>query len=267
MQFKFSSLIIATLALPFSAMAAQNEISAGYADTNLYGGDIFGMQYSRYLDNIDTRSDPLQIAPYLQRINTVRAGYANTDAFHLYSIGGDYYTGDWVFSADLNYDKSRGYSSEVSQLVTQAGYFINDKWQAGVSLTYDHAEGRVYVPVDVNGVIQLQGVTNTETDFTGGLYTRYTDITDGAGWDFDLAWYIDSNDLIEAGAQYFFSPQLSLELDYTHRDLGYRNYDFAGLSVNYWFSDALAVSLGAGTDLSTGDSVTDTITASASWRF
>ena len=270
MTFKYVSLALGAFFFSSTTLAAQNEIVTGLTHNDGLNSGFLGAQYIRYLENIDANTDdPLLLAPYLQRTNSVRAIYSRNDPFNSFTIGSDYYLGDeWLLSGDVTYARNRSdYEKDDNVGVDlRAGYFVSDQWQVGMRGLYEYRSGEFdsYRLVNDEWVPYVR--EHSDDRSTVGLYTRYTTIKNGSGWDLYAAYLFNRDNATELSADYYFNPRFSMGMGLLHMDRNGYSRDVVSLNTNYWFTSSFSMSLSAGQDVSDGSGL-DSLTLLGSWRF
>ncbi|WP_175405122.1 putative porin [Salinimonas lutimaris] len=278
-MFKIRTLVCLSLAssLSFSVVAAQNEISFGVSDQDFIDDSVLNLSYTRYLTDVSNNAEPSLIAPYLQRVNSVTGRVSTSGSLNRYELGGQWFINpEWVISGNARYHDlddsaiSSWYSGDVS-----LGYFINPKWQVGAGYFYQHIEGETtgYMLVDGEWVAENYSLSDSDSD--GALFTRYTDVNNGQGWDLSARVIFSSETRYEADANYFFTKRFSLGLDYTHlsRDHNTREYiyfgdaNIASLKSNYWFTNRFSMSFKVSSYIGSDQTGVADINLLANYRF
>ncbi len=263
---------VATAFLTAPGAAAQNEIRAGYSHFRPLDENVTEIGYTRYLDKLDNGQGALLINPYLQRVSGVSVNYATYRSIDNYGISGTGYMDEhWSLSGSISgSDYSRTYYTfdgdvDISErsIKLSAGYNINPKLQVGAGVDYDWFESS----------LNDDGIKRTfdDDDYSPSIYTRYTDLHNGQGWDLHLAGRFHGAASVTASARYFFNKGLSAEVALKDSS-GFRRLI---VGVDYWFTPALSLRVGASTEVGNenegyspfGDTDVNSLTAKARYRF
>lgn len=251
------------LCCSFSSFAAQNEITIGFADLNDYGDEFIGIEYKRYLADVQADNDPFLISPYLNKTDSIFARYFGVDGFDRYELGGEFFIDDkWVVNGQLRYgDYSSDYSfrDNYVSVNVDTGYFVTPHWQVGGGLIYEYQDGRVY------------GDHLSDNQTTASVFGRYTNIAQGKGWDVAMKALVNDTTRIEVDARYFFNRRFSTSLAYLTEistdEYAFTESDVAELTVDYWFTPGWSLQAGAGVYTGGDESGLAAITLSTSLRF
>ena len=258
------------LLLSFSSVAAQNEVTFGIGDLQDYTSPFFGLQYKRYFSDVPTENQPHLISPYLNKINSAYGRYFTTDIYDFYQAGGEWFIDDkWVVNADLRFvDYDRTTITAYQSADIDVGYFISPKWQVGIGNFYHFRETRrVYYNSDDSVS------TRTYSRYRNNLklFTRYTNITGGSGWDIGAEVIFSGELRTTVDARYFFNHDVSLNLTYLMKedesDYRYEEGDVAELTLDYWFTRNFSLQVGAGARIGGDDDGLATVTLTTSYRF
>ncbi|MCU7555520.1 putative porin [Alteromonas sp. ASW11-19] len=274
----FSVAVLATLLAP-TAVATQNEVSAGFTDLRDADDHFLGIGYTRYLSAINNREGVHLINPYLQRISSVRVNYFALDDIDYTQAGGTWYVNnDWMLSADISYldTDNRLHDEDDKVADLKAGFNLNRHVQVGTGLRYHRARDTYYTggergPQTPFNFDDFAAVTTEK--WSPSAFARYTMIHNGTGWDFSGQVMFDDIDTLEASGRYFFSPGLSAAINYTFRDpsseleqYGYENQQVVGAEVDYWVNPNWSVRAGFDVGVQ-GNSGLDSLTLLSTYRF
>ncbi len=258
------------LLLSLSSVAAQNEVTFGIGDLQDYTSPFIGLQYKRYFSDVPTENQPHLISPYLNKINSAYGRYFTTDIYDFYQAGGEWFIDDkWVVNADLRYvDYDRTITTTYATADIDVGYFISPEWQVGVGNYYQYRE---YNDIYFNGEVYLYDGTYSINRNNLKAFTRYTNITDGSGWDIGAEVIFSGSLRTTVDARYFFNQDVSLNLTYLMKedesDYRYEEGDVAELTLDYWFTRNFSLQVGAGARIGGDDDGLATVTLTTSYRF
>ena len=258
------------LLLSFSSVAAQNEVTFGIGDLQDYTSPFFGLQYKRYFSDVPTDNQPHLISPYLNKINSAYGRYFTTDIYDFYQAGGEWFIDDkWVVNADLRYvDYDRTSTTTYATADIDVGYFITPQWQVGIGNYYQYRESR---PVYYYGDDYVSARTYSNNQNNLKAFARYTNITNGSGWDIGTEVIFSGALNTTLDVRYFFNPGISLNFTYL-MDEDDSNYlyddgDIAELTLDYWFTRNFSLQVGAGARVGGDDDGLATVTLTTSYRF
>lgn len=263
-------LLSSALLLSFPAVAAQNEVTFGIGDLQDYTSPFIGLEYKRYFSDVPAENQPHLISPYLNKINSAYGRYFTTDVYDFYQAGGEWFIDDqWVVNTHFRYvDYSRTATTTYATADIDVGYFLASNWQVGAGSYYQYQESR---PFYYNGETYTNDRTISRNRNSIKAFTRYTNVTNGSGWDMSAEVIFTSSLRATLDARYFFNPDVSLNLTYlieeNDEDYLYDEGDIAEITLDYWFSRHFSLQVGAGARIGGDEDGLATVTLTTSYRF
>jgi len=260
-------LALGILAPALTSANQSNEVGLGLADIRDVDDQFIGVYYTRYLEPVDTKTGPLSLSPYLHRADSITGRYFGIHDNDRYELGGQMFVGnEWHFTGNVRYiDSDRFADSDYKSVDLRAGYFLSADWQVGAGVLYEREENDYHY---FDGQ-SWQAGTASRTEFLPSIFTRYTQIKNGEGWDVAAQVTLSDYDTAELSGQYFFSPRFSLFSTYTYRNNRDEFEDDTHLleaGADYWFTPSFSTRFGLGTRLNGGDRI-ESVTLLASYRF
>ncbi|MDC8829663.1 putative porin [Alteromonas gilva] len=264
MQLFRLSPLLAFFSVP--VFSAQNEISVGISDLDDYGNQFVGVEYRRYLSDIQPGAAPYSLSPYLNKLSSVYGRYFSVDNFDLYELGSEWFVDDkWVVRGNIRYadypQRDYLYTARNNYLSARvdSGYFITPNWQVGAGLTYETLD------------ISYREQSRTLNESIVSLFGRYTNINDGTGWDVLMTAYYNDSARVEVDADYYFSPRFSLGLAYNTEvfvdDAPYSEGDMVEVKMDYWLTKGWSLEAGIGVHPGASEFGLATVTLATRLRF
>lgn len=270
--FRLSTLAVVSLFTLTPTLASQNEVNGSVEHWRVPSEQLWTTGYTRYFSELDDSSGTLKINPYLQRVTDISVAYSTHEFADTLALSGHWYiNADWmlearyadtdfehVYSSSETADRGADYvfaTSKTKHALVQAGYNLTRQWQIGGGLTYREST-TTYNDPEFDITLPNKNAAT--------VFTRYTNVSQGRGWDMQLAVIFNEERQVDANARYFFSRGFSVEANYSDDDY---NPGRLGLATDYWLSDQLSVSAGVGFVLENGAETPSEVTLGASYRF
>ena len=227
-----NKLILTTSLLTFASFSAfaqdtfTSSVSGAYTDSD--NVDQYNVMGSYYFSPVSTRKGPLAEAVFLNRSNSINAGFnrsevdfgGNSDSFNSWRIGGTVHVED--SGLFLNADIAHANGSDSANYGLGAGYYLTKDWTVGINTNFD--EDLEYRGISVN--------TKKLYDLGGDTYLNLSaNISNPDGGSTGYA----------AGADYYFNKNLSIGVDRSWS--GSFSDGATSLSTNWFFTDTASVSI------------------------
>ncbi|MGJ8674421.1 MAG: putative porin [Pseudoalteromonas sp.] len=239
-------------AASFSAFAQDtftSSVSGSYTDSD--NVDQYNVVGSYYFSPVSTRKGPLAEAVFLNRSNSINAGFnrsevdfgGNSDSFNSWRIGGTVHVED--SGLFLNAGIAHANGSDSANYGLGAGYYLAKDWTVGINTNFDEDLEYLGVSVDTKKLYDLGG--DTYLNLTASINNPDEGSTGYA-----------------AGADYYLNKNLSVGVGRSWS--GSFTDGTTALNTNWFFTDTASVSISiARTEI---DSFSDnTFSLGASARF
>lgn len=273
---RYKVLLLSGLLLPpITGLGAQNEVSIGVSDLIHYRSENLTVKYKRYFDDVLANNQPYLISPYLNKTGYVSLKYAEQSIFDDYHFGGEwFFDKDWSVNAQVKYLDYDNISLDTFVMSNIGiGYFALPNWQVGAGLFNAYSKNYRVDYDPESGSITRLGTTYSNSTTDPKIFTRYTNIVDGSGWDLGAEVLFASELSTILTAQYFFNPAVSAEVKYfssagaaVQEDYILTGDDAVKINVHYWINPNFTVQIGGGLYVS-GEGGLTNLSLSTSYRF
>ncbi|MGB2739886.1 MAG: putative porin [Cognaticolwellia sp.] len=211
---KKSTLLLGLSLLSSSVLADNYNNQVDFNFLNVDDFNVISLEGTHYFDSVTTKNTAWAEAAFMGRNNSVTAGFTDfdSDAYSL-SVGGDYYHKNIFVGVDVAFVDVDDSSNDTNLLV-ELGYFFAENWLVSVS------------------------GSDAGISKSFALNTKYiATLSGGAFLNFEASYLNDNDDLV-AGADYYWTARSSVGLNLSTED----GYDF-GLEAQHFFSPTISANI------------------------
>jgi len=182
--------------------------------------DTIKLEGTYYFDNVNTNNTAWSEAAFMGRNTSVNLSYTDfdSDAYTLV-LGGDYYNKDLFVGLDIAYTDVDGGGNDTA-LVGEVGYFFDKNWMVSVSANDEDFSDSLALNSKYIAVLSEGRFVNVEVSYLNfdNDFTAAADYFWTAQSSVGLSLSTEESINGSIRAQHFFTPAVSLRLEYTSLD-------------------------------------------------
>ncbi|MEJ6474963.1 hypothetical protein [Pseudoalteromonas piscicida] len=225
------------------SLANSHEVSVGFGEFLEIEDGFLGVQYKHYLQALEDTDTPYRLQGYVQKSNNFSAGGFQNDDWQLYQADAEFFIKrHWRVAFDVTQfrdDSAHSTATRDTIAIAQVGRFVSDTMQLGLTLISQRSEFRHFAMDE----------DSTETVFAP--FFRYTEVSNGVGWDVKMQKVAAESDFWQVNAGYYFSKNWQVAVSARLREDEF-DKSIVELQSEYWLNAHSALRFGLGTDLDDG---------------